>query len=1818
MIQKFSEGNADILYEILIIYYSHFINPLNQNKEFYNNFIKYVIKKDKELNIFKRILNYIDDIETFLYVINENKDNIFKKYDGLKLDPIKLTSGLKLTRKNINKEKEETINNDNNHANQPETDEIENKDESENELDDIIKLIESIIKYSSENQMLVVYIKSTFWIYLLKQYNFPDWENLNNCYKLRELFKKYKNLINSLYKEEAKNSELNKKKKDNKDINSIIINDINRYYERDEFAFILNRNIKDFFEIKKGKITNSEILGAIEKFNPYFNIKDKVDNEKYKNNRETYIFDFINFGETSEAFNKTFHQLNFEEIFQENKKDFINKITSKIKDIPTFGNIIKLIDITRIQEKKKDYYNILKDKYELIIKNEIQSLSGDKLDKAVKIVSEFVSKIFLDENDTSFLEDKISKLEEKIKSLIYNELIKTYNGKEYEKMKNYIYDIFLNKLEDIDNIIKLIDNLSKDDNKIFLYKLMKKCEFTKEEFYSNNENKKIKLLCCLNKAERLNILGQDNKYASKLEITLDEIRNELENCSISKKLLETFLNIKKEKSEKKDEVKIEKEIIQKKDEIKTEKNENDGKKDEINNKIEKNIKNDISKEEIIIQKLGLIKMVLKEYDPMKRYGELKKNINDINEKFDKLNFIKDSLVIFHKNKYIKVIQDISNIINDIETKPINEFKTEAMNNYIDDLLKYESLCEKIKQLKDFLLFKKIFENSQGKDQSERFEDGLKKLNNLKKLFNESSSNIEVIFNEENFVNIFKNIKEELGKKDESKSKEFIEQMIEYFNIKDGKKIEELKIIIKSKKYEMVVKSIKFFFDNFSGTKITLPRNIELSEMKLKNLNSTLEQLKKNNIFDYESNSPFYRVFISFYEKKEAIDFLMSKINIDIDKFKKTIKGKLDPTNRSISIKDIDDTIECLGHFKILTSFSESSKIIDHLKELDEEKIKKFESYSKKYPSIIELDRKNEKDAFEKVYQIIQDASLIFKLDNEDFCYKIDGENNPIEIKELIDLKNKINIQPKNNINEEKNEEKDEEKSEAIKESDPYEMKCDKLIFFKKVISNLEIIYDKINLLREKGFNIPIRIDIVINYPEDIYKLNEQKKDFNFIKDYLLTIKNDYENQLNTIYENEKYLRLLYGKLFRKIKLHQEGNCKILEIMRYILNKTDNQDKIQEGQIYNEPIGEDYENEYKDYTKQIFDSISKYFISLFKNNNTNFQKHYENMLIKEKKKEKGIGIKKCEKISMEEYILYLFQEKLDKLPIAQNILICSNETSIEEIQSFFYRAILCEYNTLFIVEILESFNNFQHNKMYGFIDKLLSIKLENIKKDKENQKIKNIDKSRSKEYLNSFIVFVYKKLENEFSFLNELGKYTKKIAKKTEISEDDCIIKNESSVLENEKGNKMDVLNISNISHHSLRSIQDNEITQNIKVISSDVCGLGKSFKIKKMIKEEKLTYYYFALGGMLTKKIIYKKILDLFKKIKEVSKKQKNIEDQKIIIYKDDEQDIKIEEYSEFNNVAIHLDLIESEDTSLINEFLFSFLITKFYTNNEDIIYIPNNIKIYIEIPNSFENYLTKYGILNAFSIENIVLGELRKNEKINITNIKMLDLDLDPKLRSIFNRMIGKRDNKEIEQFIKENIGIEEYSYHQVQTFIKLFISQFSVLEGKIIFTNSQKNDITNKCIKYFSESTKYFTNGGFAKLITNTNQPIKDKFDLCLDAYENDLGKLQFKTPLIFIDKNTKKFNLEILPEINDDILTKCVDIVYVIDATGSMGHEIKAAKEYVISIFQELTEKYKDYNFQFGSVFYRDKVYSEEDEDEYFPLTNNMEDLKKNIYY
>ena len=108
IIEEFSEENTKILYEILIHYYSHFINPLKQSQKFFKGFIGYALEENKGLKIFERIMNYIEDIETYLFVIDSNKKKIFGKYKELRKKPFEMGAGLKLF-----KHKEDKANNDN-------------------------------------------------------------------------------------------------------------------------------------------------------------------------------------------------------------------------------------------------------------------------------------------------------------------------------------------------------------------------------------------------------------------------------------------------------------------------------------------------------------------------------------------------------------------------------------------------------------------------------------------------------------------------------------------------------------------------------------------------------------------------------------------------------------------------------------------------------------------------------------------------------------------------------------------------------------------------------------------------------------------------------------------------------------------------------------------------------------------------------------------------------------------------------------------------------------------------------------------------------------------------------------------------------------------------------------------------------------------------------------------------------------------------------------------------------------------------------------------------------------------------------------------------------------------------------------------------------------------------------------------------------------------------------------------------------------------------------------------------------------------------
>ena len=158
--------------------------------------------------------------------------------------------------------------------------------------------------------------------------------------------------------------------------------------------------------------------------------------------------------------------------------------------------------------------------------------------------------------------------------------------------------------------------------------------------------------------------------------------------------------------------------------------------------------------------------------------------------------------------------------------------------------------------------------------------------------------------------------------------------------------------------------------------------------------------------------------------------------------------------------------------------------------------------------------------------------------------------------------------------------------------------------------------------------------------------------------------------------------------------HLEINLNINSFLRYILNNIDNKKPIHEGYRAIIRNANDYINEYELYNQNSFDNISTYITSLFKNNEKTLENNYDKIKIVSETTNKGIYLQECENNSLEEFIIKLFWNKIYQLPIAQNVLISNKETSSEEIQAFFHRSILCNYNTLFVVEINNSFSNYQ--------------------------------------------------------------------------------------------------------------------------------------------------------------------------------------------------------------------------------------------------------------------------------------------------------------------------------------------------------------------------------------------------------------------------------------------------------------------------------------------------------------------------------------------
>ena len=91
----------------------------------------------------------------------------------------------------------------------------------------------------------------------------------------------------------------------------------------------------------------------------------------------------------------------------------------------------------------------------------------------------------------------------------------------------------------------------------------------------------------------------------------------------------------------------------------------------------------------------------------------------------------------------------------------------------------------------------------------------------------------------------------------------------------------------------------------------------------------------------------------------------------------------------------------------------------------------------------------------------------------------------------------------------------------------------------------------------------------------------------------------------------------------------------------------------------------------------------------------------------------------------------------------------------------------------------------------------------------------------------------------------------------------------------------------------------------------------------------------------------------------------------------------------------------------------------------------------------------------------------------------------------------------------------------------------------------------------------------------------------------------------------KKIKNILSDKTPKGNNDF-----DVLFIVDATGSMASYIQAAKEETQNISEDLRQAYPEMMFKYGYIFYRDPIDSKSDIHETIDLTDNVNSLPGKI--
>ena len=262
------------------------------------------------------------------------------------------------------------------------------------------------------------------------------------------------------------------------------------------------------------------------------------------------------------------------------------------------------------------------------------------------------------------------------------------------------------------------------------------------------------------------------------------------------------------------------------------------------------------------------------------------------------------------------------------------------------------------------------------------------------------------------------------------------------------------------------------------------------------------------------------------------------------------------------------------------------------------------------------------------------------------------------------------------------------------------------------------------------------------------------------------------------------------------------------------------------------------------------------------------------------------------------------------------------------------------------------------------------------------------------------------------------------------------------------------------------------------IINSTNCGLGKSELIKtgkiytKMSKKynKDTNYIYFPIGGQFSRD----SLINRLKELPDMSNLKKQF--------------------------TIHLDLTQTKEFNLFNEFFFKLLILRQFDLYEDVKYLGKNVKIIIELINDFKDYKNEIKILSF--LLNVKIYELDDfNPSPELTTVATFlsiyeteenQKKYDKNNKDKNNLNLSNQKCKDIILKTLKDIGIKKPNYYQINIFIKVLYDEFNKFSNCLAITpnnlrsfNIDPLNIRKFIIDSLVKLTKSFLLGPYEDLI-------------------------------------------------------------------------------------------------------------------------------------